>query len=161
MPHRQKSIDAKDVALAVLLLPITDRDLPLFIRQILLRTKAIAPAPTDFQQLYLWLDDARRNPQISYVGDLLTERLTKPLRRSYERARKKEGGNPALSMVELRLSVRTVNCLEDAGIQSVPDLLCLTEDDLLKIRNFGRKCLREVKEELKRRNLRLAKKVKD
>lgn len=47
---------------------------------------------------------------------------------------------------ELEFSVRAHNCLVAAGIKRVIDLVNLTDDDLLKIKNFGRKSLREVKE---------------
>lgn len=50
---------------------------------------------------------------------------------------------------ELELSVRAYNCLINAGVQRVIDLVNLTEDDVLKIKNFGRKSLGEVKESLK------------
>ena len=47
---------------------------------------------------------------------------------------------------ELEFSVRAHNCLIGAGIRRVIDLVNLTDEDLLKIKNFGRKSLREVKE---------------
>jgi DNA-directed RNA polymerase subunit alpha len=50
---------------------------------------------------------------------------------------------------ELELSVRAHNCLISSGIKRVLDLVNLSEDDGLKIKNFGRKSLSEVKESLK------------
>lgn len=50
---------------------------------------------------------------------------------------------------ELELSVRAHNCLLNANINRILDLVNLNEDDLLKIKNFGRKSLNEVKENLK------------
>lgn len=50
---------------------------------------------------------------------------------------------------ELELSVRAHNCLINAGIKRILDLVNLTEDDGLKIKNFGRKSLDEVKESMK------------
>jgi DNA-directed RNA polymerase subunit alpha len=50
---------------------------------------------------------------------------------------------------ELELSVRAHNCLLNANISRILDLVNLNEDDLLKIKNFGRKSLNEVKENLK------------
>lgn len=47
---------------------------------------------------------------------------------------------------ELEFSVRAHNCLVSAGIKKVIDLVNLSEEDLLKIKNFGRKSLKEVKE---------------
>jgi DNA-directed RNA polymerase subunit alpha len=50
---------------------------------------------------------------------------------------------------ELELSVRAHNCLINAGIKRILDLVNLTEDEGLKIKNFGRKSLTEVKESMK------------
>jgi DNA-directed RNA polymerase subunit alpha len=53
------------------------------------------------------------------------------------------------SIDELELSVRAHNCLVSAGIKRVIDLVNLTEEESLKIKNFGRKSLKEVEENLK------------
>lgn len=50
---------------------------------------------------------------------------------------------------ELELSVRSLNCLKRAKIETIGDLLSKTEEELLKIKNFGQKSLDEVKEKLK------------
>ena len=50
---------------------------------------------------------------------------------------------------ELELSVRAHNCLINAGIKRIIDLVNLSEDEALKIKNFGRKSLTEVKESMK------------
>lgn len=50
---------------------------------------------------------------------------------------------------ELELSVRAHNCLINAGIKRILDLVNLSEDEALKIKNFGRKSLTEVKESMK------------
>ena len=62
---------------------------------------------------------------------------------------------------ELEFSVRAHNCLVVAGIKRVIDLINLTDDDLLKIKNFGRKSLREVKEILTAFGLHLGMNVKE
>jgi len=49
-----------------------------------------------------------------------------------------------LSIEELDLSVRSYNCLKRAGINFVEDLVNKTEDDMMKVRNLGRKSLEEV-----------------
>ena len=51
-----------------------------------------------------------------------------------------------LSMLieELEFSVRSLNCLKRAGINTVEELIAHTEDDMMKIRNLGRKSLEEV-----------------
>lgn len=49
---------------------------------------------------------------------------------------------------ELELSVRAFNCLKNAGIVTIRDLVQRTESEMLKMKNFGRKSLNEVKEVL-------------
>jgi len=49
-----------------------------------------------------------------------------------------------LTIDELDLSVRSYNCLKRAGINTVEDLIEKTEEDMMKVRNLGRKSLEEV-----------------
>ena len=49
-----------------------------------------------------------------------------------------------MSTAEIRLTVRTTNCLEEKGILTVRDLLHASRADLLSISNFGEKTLEEV-----------------
>ncbi|HZL88339.1 MAG TPA: DNA-directed RNA polymerase subunit alpha [Pirellulaceae bacterium] len=53
-----------------------------------------------------------------------------------------------MSLAELKLSVRAMNCLESENIHTVRDLVQRTEDQLLEVRNFGETTLNEVKEKL-------------
>jgi DNA-directed RNA polymerase subunit alpha len=55
----------------------------------------------------------------------------------------------------LNLSVRSFNCLKRAGISKVSELLDLTEDEIMKMRNFGKKSLDEIKQVLEERGLSL------
>jgi DNA-directed RNA polymerase subunit alpha len=55
----------------------------------------------------------------------------------------------------LNLSVRSYNCLKRAGISKVSELLDMTEDQIVKMRNFGRKSLDEIKQVLAERGLSL------
>lgn len=65
------------------------------------------------------------------------------------------------SIDELELSARAHNCLANANITRVIDLINLSEDDSLRIKNFGRKSLDEVKEVLKAMGLRFGMNVKE
>lgn len=49
-----------------------------------------------------------------------------------------------MSIEELDLSVRSYNCLKRAGINTVEDLACKTEEEMMKVRNLGKKSLEEV-----------------
>jgi DNA-directed RNA polymerase subunit alpha len=56
---------------------------------------------------------------------------------------------------ELELSVRSSNCLKNANIKTIGDLVKKTEEEIAKTRNFGKKSLMEIKEKLKEWNLTL------
>ena len=60
---------------------------------------------------------------------------------------KKEGPG-AMSIDDLDLSVRSNNCLRRAGINTVEELTQKSEEDMMKVRNLGRKSLDEVKKKL-------------
>lgn len=62
---------------------------------------------------------------------------------------------------ELELSVRAHNCLASAGIKRVLDLVNLSEEESLKIKNFGRKSLKEVEENLKAYGLSFGMNIKE
>lgn len=53
-----------------------------------------------------------------------------------------------MTIEELDLSVRSYNCLKRAGINTVQELTHKTEEDMMKVRNLGRKSLEEVQEKL-------------
>lgn len=58
-------------------------------------------------------------------------------------------------IAELDLSVRSFNCLQSGGIRYVGDLVQKTEAEMLKVKNFGRKSLKEIKEILAEMDLEL------
>ena len=58
-----------------------------------------------------------------------------------------------MSIDDLDLSVRSYNCLKRAGISSVEELTQKTEEDMSRVRNLGKKSLKEVKEKLQELNL--------
>jgi DNA-directed RNA polymerase subunit alpha len=64
-----------------------------------------------------------------------------------------------MSLAELELSVRATNCLESEGITTVRDLVIRTDEELLEVRNFGETTLKEVKQKLEERGLRLGMKL--
>ena len=63
-----------------------------------------------------------------------------------------------MNIDDMDLSVRSYNCLKRAGIQTVEDLIKRTEEDMLKVRNLGRKSLDEVLEKIKSYGLQLKEK---
>ena len=53
-----------------------------------------------------------------------------------------------MTIEELDLSIRSMNCLKRASIATVMELTQKTEEDMMKIKNLGKKSLKEVKEKL-------------
>ena len=71
----------------------------------------------------------------------------------YGSVMKEAQGDPVnkglVMMIEdLDLSVRSYNCLKRAGIQTVEELTMKTEDEMMRVRNLGKKSLKEVKEKI-------------
>ena len=77
-------------------------------------------------------------------GNILVAPATDPLPRILE-----------MSIEEMELSVRSYNCLKRANIHTVEDLTKKTEDDMLKVRNLGKKSLDEVIQKLESYGLHL------
>ena len=63
---------------------------------------------------------------------------------------------PAIVTIEdMDLSVRSYNCLKRAGVNNVEDLAAKTEEDMMRVRNLGKKSLEEVERKLKELGLSL------
>jgi len=65
------------------------------------------------------------------------------------------------SVEELELSVRSYNCLKNANIQTIAELVQKNDSEMLKTRNFGRKSLNEIKEILEGMGLSLGMKLEE
>lgn len=72
---------------------------------------------------------------------------------SADRTDEKKDKVMEMTIEELDLSVRSYNCLKRAGINTVQELCSKTEEDMMKVRNLGRKSLEEVMEKLERLGL--------
>jgi len=59
----------------------------------------------------------------------------------------------ALKINEIELSVRSTNCLQQANIETIAELVVMPESDMLKFRNFGKKSLNEIKAKLEEMGL--------
>jgi DNA-directed RNA polymerase subunit alpha len=60
-----------------------------------------------------------------------------------------------MTIEELELTVRSFNCLKRASINTVEELIQRTEEDMMKVRNLGKKSLDEVKSKLEELGLAL------
>lgn len=83
--------------------------------------------------------------------DFEEEEMSKEEQELYEKLR--------LPISELELSVRSSNCLREANIKTISDLVRKTEEDMLNFRNFGKKSLTEIKSLLDGLTLHLGMKV--
>jgi DNA-directed RNA polymerase subunit alpha len=108
----------------------------------------------DRLNLEIWTNGSI-HPEMALVesAKILRKHLLGP--RVHSPARVGTGGlDPALeaklnmSLAELKLSVRAMNCLESENINTVRDLVQKTEDQLLEVRNFGETTLHEVRAKL-------------
>jgi DNA-directed RNA polymerase subunit alpha len=126
---------------------------------------------TDFDKLTLevWTDGSV-NPEdaVSLGSKILKDQLSVFLNFEEEpepvAMAKEEGGqqfNPNLyrSVEELELSVRSANCLQNANIKYIYELVQKTEAEMLKTKNFGRKSLNEIKDILSEMGLSLGMKL--
>ncbi len=81
----------------------------------------------------------------------ITEATEEPAERSLDRV----SDQLNRSVEELELSVRSYNCLKNAGIQTIGELVQKSESEMLRTKNFGRKSLNEIKEILQTMGLSL------
>ena len=77
------------------------------------------------------------------------------------RAHQLRNENLNRSVEELELSVRSYNCLKNANIQTIGELIQKSENEMLKTKNFGRKSLNEIKEILAQMGLSLGMRIDD
>lgn len=82
------------------------------------------------------------NEHLSLFGDLSDEAFETEV--MVEKSKSGEAIVLQMTIEELDLSVRSFNCLKRAGINTVEDLIGKSEDDMMKVRNLGRKSLDEV-----------------
>ena len=111
---------------------------------------------TDFDKLTLevWTNGViSAEDAVSLAAKIITEHLNLFVNLSAEGAgadimvEKGDAGKEKvleMTIEELDLSVRSFNCLKRAGINTVEDLISRPEDDMMKVRNLGRKSLEEV-----------------
>ena len=113
---------------------------------------------TDYDRLTLevWTDGSvHPEDGVAYAAKILKEQLDVFI--NFEEMDLPESGvkpppeglineNLYKSVDELELSVRSANCLKNAGIQYIGELVQKTEAEMLKTKNFGRKSLNEIKE---------------
>lgn len=129
---------------------------------------------TDYDKLTfeVWTNGAvRPDDAVAYAAKILKEQLTVFINfdevEEDESARRQEVKTITPSLNEnlfktvdsLELSVRAANCLENANIKYIGELVTKTENEMLKTKNFGRKSLNEIKDLLAEMGLSLGMKI--
>jgi DNA-directed RNA polymerase subunit alpha len=128
---------------------------------------------TDYDKLTLevWTDGSiLPEDAVAYAAKILKEQMThfinfdedlepEPEKEVEEKEKIKFNENLYKSVEELELSVRSANCLKNANIVKIYQLVSKTEAEMLKTKNFGRKSLNEIKEVLGEMDLSLGMKL--
>jgi len=128
---------------------------------------------TDYDKLTMeiWTDGSIvPEDAIAYSAKILKEQMSmfinfdeqlepKPDKKTEEQSVPDFNENLFRSVEELELSVRSANCLKNADINKIYQLVSKTEAEMLKTKNFGRKSLNEIKEVLAEMGLSLGMKL--
>ena len=117
---------------------------------------------TDFDKLTLevWTDSTTTaKDAVSIAAKILTEHLAETVASQSIVREKDVSTEPTalkLTIEELDLSVRSFNCLKRANVNTVRDLISRTPEEMMKVRNMGKKSLDEVQNKLAMMGLSLA-----
>jgi DNA-directed RNA polymerase subunit alpha len=134
-------------------------------------TNARVGQQTDFDKLTLevWTNGAvRPDDALAFAAKILKEQLTifinfeeqpEPVEAPVNEEQEKLNENLWRTVDELELSVRSANCLQNANIKYIGELVQRSEAEMLKTKNFGRKSLKEIKEILATMGLQLGMKL--
>jgi DNA-directed RNA polymerase subunit alpha len=136
-------------------------------------TNARVGQQTDYDKLTVevWTNGSVKPADaVAYAAKILKEQISvfinfdeteEPAAIEAPKAEEKLNENLFRSVDELELSVRSANCLQQANIKSIGDLVQKSEAEMLKTKNFGRKSLKEIKEILAEMGLSLGMKLEN
>jgi DNA-directed RNA polymerase subunit alpha len=134
-------------------------------------TNARVGQQTDFDKLIIevWTNGAvGPDDAIAFAAKILKEQLSifinfeeqpEPVESPINEAQERLNDNLWRTVDELELSVRSANCLQNANIKYIGELVQRSEAEMLKTKNFGRKSLKEIKEILAEMGLSLGMKL--
>jgi DNA-directed RNA polymerase subunit alpha len=126
---------------------------------------------TDFDQLVmeLWTNGGiTPDDAVAHAAKIVKDHMQifinfdeepEPVQPQVDEKKQKVLVNLAKCVEELELSVRSYNCLKNANIQTIAELVQKTDGEMLRTRNFGRKSLNEIKEILEDMGLHLGIKI--
>jgi DNA-directed RNA polymerase subunit alpha len=114
---------------------------------------------TDYDKLELevWTNGTMDADEATSLGSKILTDHVNDVEIMVEKEEDKKEKVLEMSVEELDLSVRSYNCLKRAGINTVDELTQKTEEDMMKVRNLGKKSLEEVGKKLDELNLSLKK----
>jgi DNA-directed RNA polymerase subunit alpha len=138
-------------------------------------TQARVGQQTDYDKLTLEIyTDGSVKPEnaLAYAAKILKEHMTIFINFDEEKAEpeieeipeseeKPQNENLYRTVEDLELSVRSANCLKNANITYIGELVQRTEAEMLKTKNFGRKSLNEIRQLLEEMDLSLGMKIED
>jgi DNA-directed RNA polymerase subunit alpha len=134
-------------------------------------TNARVGQRTDYDRLTLEVHtdgSVRPEDAVGFAARILQQQLAifvnfeeEPSTRSEEHAEVPHNENLYRPVDDLELSVRSANCLQNADIKYIGELVQRTEQEMLKTKNFGRKSLNEIKEFLQEMGLSLGMKLEN
>ncbi len=136
-------------------------------------TNARVGQQTDYDKLTfeVWTDGSVAPADaVAYAAKIIKEQLSifinfdeteEPVEEAAPAQAEQLNENLFRSVDELELSVRSANCLQNANIKTIGDLVQKTEAEMLKTKNFGRKSLKEIKEILAEMGLSLGMKLEN
>jgi DNA-directed RNA polymerase subunit alpha len=134
-------------------------------------THARVGQQTDYDKLILevWTDGSvSPEDAVAFAAKIMKDQLSifinfeeteEPVEEAVSEEAAKMNENLDKSVDELELSVRSANCLQNANIRYIGELVQKTEAEMLKTKNFGRKSLKEIKEILAEMGLSLGMKL--
>jgi DNA-directed RNA polymerase subunit alpha len=134
-------------------------------------TNARVGQQTDYDKLTLevWTNGAvQPDDAVAFAAKILKEQLNifinfeetaEPIESPVNEEQEKLNENLWRTVDELELSVRSANCLQNANIKYIGELVQKSESEMLKTKNFGRKSLKEIKEILAEMGLSLGMKL--
>jgi DNA-directed RNA polymerase subunit alpha len=134
-------------------------------------TNARVGQQTDYDKLTLevWTNGAvSPDDAVAFAAKILKEQLNifinfeeqaEPVEQHVDEEQEKLNENLWRTVDELELSVRSANCLQNANIKYIGELVQKSESEMLKTKNFGRKSLKEIKEILAEMGLSLGMKL--
>jgi DNA-directed RNA polymerase subunit alpha len=134
-------------------------------------THARVGQQTDFDKLTIevWTDGSvTPEDAVAFAAKIMKDQLSifinfeeteEPVEETVSEEAAKMNENLDKSVDELELSVRSANCLQNANIRYIGELVQKTEAEMLKTKNFGRKSLKEIKEILAEMGLSLGMKL--